>query len=136
MGLIVMVSQAVYSGDFETENYFADSEERFVDFYARFIESDRRDKVRNRGANEAKEYRKSLVDQYEEARKDFVKERRDKPEPDESEYQKELALRQKEHETARKEFVLQQEQKKRIESQGLKIPDEHEYRFRLESSTK
>lgn len=100
---------------------------RVEDFYTRLIELDREEAQRNRAALEMRKTRKQLADDYEQSRRNFVKNRTSKPPLDPSAWERELKKQELEHQKAREAYVRQRNELRRFMSGLESIPEDEEF---------
>lgn len=102
---------------------------RYDDFYRFRRVADERNEKREKARDEGKELRKQRAERLENARKDYVKNRR--PPPDrrdlELRHEREQKERVARQELARRCFVQQREEANRLLSRGRKIPGNLEF---------
>ena len=103
--------------------------QRYEDFFIREIEADRRERKRLESSEEQKKARREIRETYEQARKEYIANRKAKPVRSDEEYQKELAEQRAAHEKARREYIRRQRDLNSIEASTGVIPDWIEYKL-------
>lgn len=101
-------------------------EKRYEDFYIHFNDKERRDYERRAAAGAHTKERQDMLDEYEQARIDFVKNRKKKPARDNSSHLKELAEQAMRKERSRKIYVQRRNRLMKLREGVKKIPEEKE----------
>jgi hypothetical protein len=84
------------------KQYYRD---RLVGFYDRLEELDRQDEERRKGEQETRIMRRKISDEYEQDRRDYVRNRRPKTLADDTAWEAELKARREAYERDRREYV-------------------------------
>lgn len=99
--------------------------ERYTDFFSRDEEIRRYYRAINQGIPDVKSERKADRAEADRARREFIAERKGKPDtaPLEAEFEAEKRADQRQHERYRKDYVGQRTQLRRISQSARKIPE-------------
>lgn len=108
---------------------------RVDDFYRRFVELDRKDAERRRGEQDMRNERKNKAKAQEEARREYVKNKRAKPQVSPTAWGAEIKERQLAYERHRKDYVQRRKELERMMKTLGQIPEEDEYDLYQEPET-
>jgi flagellar biosynthesis GTPase FlhF len=121
------------SDEFEIKKEYNRS--RVDDFYRRFVEMDRKDAERRQGEQAMRDQRKVKAKAYEEARREYVKNRKAKPKVSSQAWEAEIKERQRIQEQKRKDYVQRRKDLERMMKSLGRIPEEDEYDLNLQPET-